>query len=701
MRQLCIALFLSLFGGLHAQPIDRQAVVSRHCPHTTSLDSLSSLTVGNGGFAYTVDATGLQTFPQIYAHGVPLGTMSNWGWHSFVNPEGFSPADVLVAHDFHRGRGQEWYAAQFKQPGRQHDAANYLRANPHRLHLGVIGLNLADASMVKDIDQRLDLWTGIIHSRFCYGTKRYEVQTLCDPAADRIAVAIKAGEAPVVRIRFPFPTGNHSDDAISWNGNFAHERHISMQTFAHKAVFHVTLDTTRYRLTLCWQGEASCQKRATGEWLLTAAGKELSLTAEFQPEYDTHVTPEATFDELAQASAGAWKRYWSQGGAVDFGRISDHRAAELERRVVLSRYLMATQEAGCIPPQETGLTYNSWFGKFHLEMTWWHLAHYALWGHPELLNRSLSWYCKAQLVARQIAQRQGFKGVRWMKMTDPSAMEAPSNVGSYLIWQQPHPIYLAELLYRASPESDRKKVLHRYADMVEQTANFMADFAEYDSMKQRYVLRGCIPAQETLKADSVLNPPFELSYWLTTLQMAQQWRQRLGRQSNAQWQAVVDKLSRLAFNADSLYLAAESATNTYADRKLTSDHPAVLGACGMMPQNRLVDAKIMAKTLDWIWQHWNWDETWGWDFPMMAMTCARLGQPSRAVDALLMPMRTNTYLTNGHNYQDGRLRVYMPGNGGLLTAVAMMCAGWDGSTQPHPGFPVDWDVRFEGLNKMP
>ena len=30
-----------------------------------------------------------------------------------------------------------------------------------------------------------------------------------------------------------------------------------------------------------------------------------------------------------------------------------------------------------------------------------------------------------------------------------------------------------------------------------------------------------------------------------------------------------------------------------------------------------------------------------------------------------MNKRTNTYLPNGHNYQDPRLRIYLPGNGGL------------------------------------
>jgi len=85
------------------------------------------------------------------------------------------------------------------------------------------------------------------------------------------------------------------------------------------------------------------------------------------------------------------------------------------------------------------------------------------------------------------------------------------------------------------------------------------------------------------------------------------------------------------------------------------------------------------------------------------MTAARLGLKVKAIDALLMDMHTNTYLVNGHNYQDQRLRIYMPGNGGLLTAIAMMCAGWDGSSEKKPGIPKrkDWVVRWEGLKKMP
>jgi hypothetical protein len=112
----------------------------------------------------------------------------------------------------------------------------------------------------------------------------------------------------------------------------------------------------------------------------------------------------------------------------------------------------------------------------------------------------------------------------------------------------------------------------------------------------------------------------------------------------------------------------------------------------------------MRHTLDWVWTNWNWPDTWGWDYPLVAMCAARVGQPERAVDALLMNTPKNRYRPNGHNHQRPGLTIYLPGNGGLLYAVAMMAAGWDGApNRSAPGFPEDgtWNVRWEGLRKAP
>ena len=732
MRKLAFTLILFLgVGQLLAQGIDRKEVVTRHNPHITSMDKLASLTVGNGHFACTVDATGLQSFPKEYSSGVPLGTMSDWGWITYSNLNGYQEEDVLVERDFGRGH-KESYAAQFKEPGRQKDAESYLRANPSRLHLGTIGLDLKDISLVKDIDQTLDLWKGKIDSKFTYNGQKYHVETVVDPQSRRNILSSRItsdGEICVI-IRFPYPTRKHTDDGCDWDKNKYHHieatkgkgvlevEHIFDGTEFISSNFSILPADNSYWMYLSWIGDAKARTSSDNTIILTSNTGVLDFSCEFAENIRRQIQIEP-FAEHAIRSGQVWNNFWKEGGIVDFSHVKDSRAMELERRIILSNYLLKVNDAGDTPPQETGLTYNSWFGKFHLEMEWWHQAQFALWGHPQYLIQTLSWYYRVLKKAQDIAQRQGFDGVRWMKMTDPSGGEAPSNVGSYLIWQQPHPIYLAELLYRSQlredsianasllpserkeRESVQKKVTDAFGLMVEETARFMSSFATLDDTNKRYVLKGCIPAQETLKADSTVNPPFELSYWLWGLQTAQKWRERNELPREHKWDLIINHLSHLAYNQDSLYLAAESAPQTYKDIRFTSDHPSVLGAVGILPQNKLVNDEIMRKTLNWVLDNWNWDKTWGWDFPMVAMCAARLGEPQKAVDALLMDKRTNTYLPNGHNYQDERLRCYLPGNGGLLTAIAMMCAGWDGSKGKNPGFPADWDVRWEGLLPLP
>jgi hypothetical protein len=90
----------------------------------------------------------------------------------------------------------------------------------------------------------------------------------------------------------------------------------------------------------------------------------------------------------------------------------------------------------------------------------------------------------------------------------------------------------------------------------------------------------------------------------------------------------------------------------------------------------------------------------------MAMTATRLGEPESALRALLMPTAKNAYLQNGHNRQSATLPIYLPGNGGLLSAIALMAAGSDSDAErgrPAPGFPADggWTVRHEGLRRLP
>jgi len=695
-------------NSIKAQKIDRQALVSRHNVKVKTTNSLSSLSVGNGKFAFTVDATGLQTFPDHYQNGIPLGTQSEWGWDSFKDTAGYRLEESLRAYQQY-GRPVT-YAVQLKKPERSKNASEWFRQNVHRLQLGSLGFEIilkngtaAGPADIKNINQQLNLWTGEIKSSFTVENEPVEVLTVCHQAEDLISTRVKSGLIGKgrlrIKLRFPYPTGDWADVGNNF-GDAGKHRSAIVSTSASQALISHQLDSAAYFASLHWAGKALLSTKEKHAFVIRP-DKSLSvfeLSVSFSPEKPATAVP--LFSATESNSAAAWKSFWQSGGAVDLAGSTDPRANELERRIILSQYLTKIQCAGSTPPQETGLTYNSWYGKPHLEMTWWHILHYAMWGRPEIMEKGADWYFKVASGAKKIAVRQGFDGLRWQKMTDNNGNESPSSVGALLIWQQPHIITFAEMDYRAHPG---RKTLYKYKELVFGTAEFMASFAHYDKATDRYVLGpGLIPAQERFKAEETFNPTYELAYWNWSLKTAQAWRERLGLPREKKWDEVLAKLSPLPVQ-EGVYLAAESAKDSYTNPDYKTDHPSVFGTYGMLPESSMLDKQVMRKTFDLIWKTWNWDKTWGWDFPMTAMTAARLGMPEKAVDALLMDIKTNTYLANGHNYQDERLRLYLPGNGGLLTAVAMMCAGWDGAALQNPGFPKNgqWKVKWEGLKPMP
>jgi len=707
-KHITIFFLLLLTTGVYAQRINRESLVKRHTIHINKIDSLSSLSVGNGRFAFTVDATGMQSFPDAYAKGVPLGTQSDWGWHSFPNTDNYKREEALRTYDL-EGRKIS-YVVQIKEPDHAKKAVDYYRVNPHRLQLGNVGMEIkkkdgtaANASDIKDIDQQLDLWTGIIHSKFTVEGEPVEVFTACDDQQEAVAFRIISpllNEQRIsVRLRFPYPNGQFKDVGNNWGTDELHKSTpLALRDYG--LLISRKLDSTTYRVNTFWTGSTQWKQVGPHYFILTPAvvkNNSWELTVNFCQMTKKEV---GNFTLISKSSTAFWKRFWNSGGAVDFSGSTDPRAHELERRVILSQYLTRIQCASAYPPQETGLTYNSWYGKPHLEMHWWHAAHYAQWGRPQLLEQSLDWYFKVADKARAIAKRQGFDGLRWQKMTDHSGEETPSSVGAFLIWQQPHFIYMAEQLYRQKKDP---AVLKKYSKLLFETAEFMASFPTKDPVTQKYNLgKGLIPAQECFDAVSTFNPTYELSYWSWALEMAQQWRIRTGLSRNANWDNIINNLAPLP-QLNGVYLAAGNTPDCYTKgSKYLTDHPAVLGAYSTIPAANGLDTAVMNRTYDIVLKMWDWNETWGWDYPLIAMTAARLHRPEDAVNALLMPVRTNTYLINGHNYQDERLTIYLPGNGGLLNAVALMCTGADADKEKNIGFPKDgtWKVRWEGLKKM-
>lgn len=690
-RRTFLSTLIAAGVGLSARSrtIDRFALVTRHNPRLRKIDPLSPLSVGNGEFAFTADVTGLQTFPQVFAGTMPLCTMSQWGWHTQPLPTTLKSETLRPKLYETHGRKVGYYTSSENQT----ELFNWLRENPHRLHLGQIGLcfekgEAIDPQDLTEINQQLDLWRGILTSEFKLFGESVLVTTAVHPTLDLVAVTMKSRliDQRGLAVRLAFPYGSPAMSAADWNEPNKH-RTKPLKQENNRIVLSRHLDADTYFVALEWSSRARLRTEHEHAYLLVSTGSTegLDFVVSFSAQTPRGPLPDAS--TTIRESTRSWRRFWTTGAAVELANSKDVRAIELERRVVLSQYLTAIQCAGSMPPQETGLTVNSWYGKFHLEMHWWHATHFALWNRLSLFEKSLGWYQSILPRAKDLAKSQAYRGARWPKMVGPDGRDSPSPIGPLLIWQQPHPIFYAELCYQAHPG---RRTLEKYDDLVFQSAEFMADYAFFDQRTSRYVLGPpVIPAQENHPATETWNPTFELAYWSYGLSVAQQWRERLGHARNPEWDRVLHNLSSLPVQ-NGVYLAHENCPQTFSERNY--DHPSMLGALGFLP-GAGVDTETMRRTLRKAIAEWQWDRTWGWDYPLTAMTAARLGETKIAVDALMMTTEKNRYLPNGHNWQRQNLPCYLPGNGGLLYAIAMMAGSWK-------GFPTDgsWTVNSEKIN---
>jgi hypothetical protein len=451
-----------------SRSIDRRALVRRHNPRGRIDDPFSALSVGNGEFAFTADVTGLQTFPEQYEKQFPLCTTAQWAWHTTPMPSHLHREDFRYQNWDTYGRAVPYATDKTGQE----ELFNWLRDNPHRLHLGRVGLVLPTQEL-KDVEQELDLWSGLIVSRLQVGGRAVRVETCCHPRLDVLAIRITS---PLVReglgVELRFPYGSPQRDMADWDSLAKHTTRVEGDRISR------TLDDTTYRIAFGTNAKTKVDGHAI---VFTADGDRLELCLHFSPKPVEAEVP--SVDQVQAAAAAHWEKFWSDGGAIDLADSTHPQAAELERRIVLSQYNTAVHCAGSLPPAETGLLFNSWNGKFHLEMHWWHDVHFAAWNRFALLTKSLEFYERDLPIAREIAARQGYRGGRWPKMVGVDGRDSPSPVGPLLIWQQPHPIYYAELCYRHEPT---RATLERWREIVETSAEFMASYAVLHD--GRYVL---------------------------------------------------------------------------------------------------------------------------------------------------------------------------------------------------------------------
>lgn len=697
--------------------INRYDLINRHNPVLDRIEYKSPLSVGNGEFAFTADITGLQTLYEEYSSNLtPLCTMSQWGWHTTPvggDKEAYTLDDLIMTEYEYSDRKVSY--AVLEKPGNE-DVYYWLRKNPHKFNLGRLGFLYKGERIkpadISDIRQTLNLFEGIIESSFSLHGVSCKVRTCCHYNMDTLAVEVESEllKDDLLSVQLIFPYGSPDISASDWNNPLSHESNVINYDDGNICIVR-RMDKTRYLTFVKTEGNISFSKEANHDFRIRSKDEDkMYFTLTFKPDNKYHNN---LFDRQAdipnihetfESSKKGWKSFWETGGIVQLHNSKDPRAFELERRIILSQYQLKVHCCGSMPPQETGLLCNSWHGKFHLEMYLWHQAYLPLWNHKELMEESINWYLDILPKAKANASRNGFKGAKWPKQVAYDGIDSPSPIATLLIWQQPHIIYMLELAYQ-NIDNDKEKndLLLCFWLLVKETAEYMADLVVYNKETKRYdLVPPVIPAQEAHDPKMTLNPIFEVEYWRFGLSLAATWAKRIHKEDEAKkWTHIAENMAELPVK-DGLYLAHEKCPTTYEEYNV--DHPIMTAIYGLIPSDR-VDKEIMKNSLLKITQCWDFNTTWGWDFALMAMTATRLGYPDLAIELLLMDTPNNNYAKNGHNSQIKRedLPVYLPGNGSLLLAVAMMTAGFAGCDEIHPGFPKDgnWNVEYEDIKPFP
>ena len=320
--------------------------------------------IGNGNFAFGADITGLQTF-------LPFAIMSSWGWKNDSFPAGRTLDDILsykgVSLDNH-GRNVTYMY------GGVSDIQQWLISNPNRVNLGRIGLlfsdtsgnvlNIAETDLINK-SQTLDLWTGRISSSFLLHGISVNVTTICAQDSDTIGIEIYS---PLVSqnglglfLDFPW-----ADGSSKFSAPFV-------------GVFNMTSNHTTSLLhgsSLSHDAQAMINHTmVNNSFLTTIGGSEFDISRDSPTSHRYSIHPKVNQSYFAvsvsfslsppeslptysdvEASSEILQKFWSNGGFVDvYTGSTDSRANELQRRIILSQYLLRANEAGDYPPQEVVL----------------------------------------------------------------------------------------------------------------------------------------------------------------------------------------------------------------------------------------------------------------------------------------------------------------------------------------------------------
>ena len=574
------------------------------------IDSKNSVTIGNGDFAITLDQTGTQSLYEIYKD-IPLSTMSNKNWF-YKDKKDIKPSYVDgKAYMLFNLDNDPNYQINRQYPFKYSFMQILLYDND----------KLIDINNIKDVKQELDLYKGIVTSSFNYKEKINKTISFIYQDHDEFNFKLQSDNLNLA-LKFNYPSYTKNGYRLDILPN-------------------VLVKEDRITLLYDDKNSLSFKLKSSSNYQI------VENTLIFD---DNNVSFSLALDEIKEGKL--LDEFWK----CDNGIIIDNE--ELVKKMVLSKYLLHVNSTGIYPPQESGLTYNCWNSKFHLEM---HLIH-SLWNiynnHVGDLVKSFDYYLSIMPSSLKRASLNGYKGLRFPKMTGPDGEDSPSNIGPLLIWQAPHILFMLQEIYYLY---NKENIIKKYEPLISGTIDFMISFLTLKDSKYQ-MLDPLLEACESIPLDRCQNPSFELEYWRYTLERQPKIDTVLYGHQRYDYLDITSKIITPKED-DGIYLKTYGVIDKY---DLYKDHPTE-GFLMSFFKSKIVDKEKMVKTIDYILKNMDLSSYWGWDFPFLGLSLLNCGEIEKSIEVTQLNTINNQYLYNGYNTSPrDDLKAYLPGNGAFL-----------------------------------
>lgn len=574
------------------------------------IDSKNPVTIGNGDFAITLDQTGTQSLYETYKD-IPLSTMSNKNWF-YKDKKNIKPSYVDgKAYMLFNLDNDPNYQTNRQYPFKYSFMQILLYDND----------KLIDINNIKDVKQELDLYKGIVTSSFNYKEKINKTISFIYQDHDEFNFKLQSDNLNLA-LKFNYPSYTKNGYRLDILPN-------------------VLVKEDRITLLYDDKNSLSFKLKSSSNYQI------VENTLIFD---DNNVSFSLALDEIKEGKL--LDEFWK----CDNGIIIDNE--ELVKKMVLSKYLLHVNSTGIYPPQESGLTYNCWNSKFHLEM---HLIH-SLWNiynnHVGDLVKSFDYYLSIMPSSLKRASLNGYKGLRFPKMTGPDGEDSPSNIGPLLIWQAPHILFMLQEIYYLY---NKENIIKKYEPLISGTIDFMISFLTLKDSKYQ-MLDPLLEACESIPLDRCQNPSFELEYWRYTLERQPKIDTVLYGHQRYDYLDITSKIITPKED-DGIYLKTYGVIDKY---DLYKDHPTE-GFLMSFFKSKIVDKEKMVKTIDYILKNMDLSSYWGWDFPFLGLSLLNCGEIEKSIEVTQLNTINNQYLYNGYNTSPrDDLKAYLPGNGAFL-----------------------------------